>query len=84
LSGGDAERADAIADETVEDYAERRQIQMSNPRRNTTMARKTAADDRAELKDLREQVRDLEEENESLQEQLEQVAAIVGPSEDND
>jgi hypothetical protein len=47
------------------------------------MARKTAADDRAELKDLREQVRDLEEENESLQEQLDQVAAIVGPSEDD-
>lgn len=81
---GDADRADEIASESLEDYAERRHIQLSNPRREPTMARKTVADYRAELKELKEQVRDLEDENESLQGQLDQVADIVGGEDEDD
>jgi hypothetical protein len=80
---GDADRADEIASESLEDYAERRQIQLSNPRR-TFMARKTVADYRAELTELKEQVRDLEDENENLQSQLDQVADIVGGEEEEE
>jgi hypothetical protein len=35
---GDPDRADEIEDEGLEDYAERRRIALSNPRRKRTMA----------------------------------------------
>jgi polyhydroxyalkanoate synthesis regulator phasin len=78
---GDAGRAEEIASETVEDYAQRRGIELSNPRRDY-MARKKIADYREELEDLKRQVRDLEEENETLQDQLDRVGAIVSGEED--
>ena len=75
----DPGRAAEIQDESLEDYAQRRGIQISNPwnRSRTTMARKTIADYRTELGDLREQVEDLESENESLQEQLDEISSIA-------
>jgi hypothetical protein len=83
---GDADRADEIESESLEDYAQRRGIQLSNPwsRRTAMATRKTIADYRAELKDLRDQVSDLEEENESLQGQLDRVAEIVGGEEEEE
>jgi hypothetical protein len=83
---GDPDRAAEIQDESLEDYAQRRGIQLSNPwsRRTAMATRKTIADYRAELKDLRDQVSDLEEENESLQGQLDRVAEIVGGEEEEE
>ena len=83
---GDPDRAAEIQDESLEDYAQRRGIQLSNPwsRRTAMATRKTSADYRAELKDLRDQVSDLEEENESLQGQLDRVAEIVGGEEEEE
>jgi hypothetical protein len=49
-----------IQDESLEEYAQRRGIQISNPwnRSRTTLTRKTIAEYRAELEDLRQQVED--------------------------
>jgi hypothetical protein len=81
----DGDRADEIEAEDLEDYAERKGIQLSTPGRGERMARKTVTDYRAELKELKEQVRGgLEKENESLQDQLDQVADIVGGEEEED
>jgi hypothetical protein len=77
---GDQDRADEIADESVEDYAERRKIQITNPskRRNAIMARtKTKAE-------LEAEVADLQDENQELQDQLDTIADIVAPPEDED
>lgn len=67
---GDPERADEIEDESLEDYAERRKIQIVNPteRGNRTMATK---------QELEEQIQELEEENQELQDRLDAVADLV-------
>src|SRR5262245_57858542 len=52
----DAGRAEEIASESLEDYAQRRGIELLNPRRDGVMARKTVAAYREELEDLRGQV----------------------------
>lgn len=70
----DDERADEIADESLEDYAERRKIKLLNPR-GEPMATK---------QELLDQIRELEEENETLQSQLDEVADIVAPPEEEE
>lgn len=70
----DPERADEIADESLEHYAERRKIQMVNPRRER-MATK---------EELKDRIRELEEENDDLQDQLDKIADIAAPIEDDD
>ena len=73
---GDPERADKIADESVEDYAEQRKIQIINLRRRTeSMATK---------QELENQIRELEEENEELQSRLDEVLDIVAPPEEEE
>lgn len=74
---GDPERAGEIAEESLEDYAERRKIQLTNTgkRRCSSMATK---------KELQDQIADLEDENQQLQDQLSAIADIVGPSEDEE
>ena len=74
---GDSDRADEIADESLEDYAERRKIQLTNPRkrRGSSMASK---------KDLQDQIADLQDENQQLQDQLDAVADIVSPDDSDD
>ncbi len=79
---GDPERAEEIAEESLEDYAARRKIQILNPSRRATMARKTIEDYRAEVADLKDEIGELEEENESLQDQLDQIADIAAPEEE--
>jgi len=77
---GDPERAGEIADERLDDYAERRKIQIANPakRRMAIMARgKTKAQLEAEIEEL-------QAENQELQDQLDAVADIVNPDEDDD
>ena len=75
----DPDRAEEIEDESLEDYAERRGIQITNSgkRRNAIMAQgKTKADLEAEISDL-------QDENQELQDQLDAIADIVG-GEDGD
>jgi acyl carrier protein phosphodiesterase len=73
----DPDRADEIESEPLEDYAERRRIQILNPRVN--MARRTPTKE-----ELQDRIRDLEEENETLQDQLDSVADIVAPVEEDE
>jgi hypothetical protein len=71
----DPDRAEEIADESLDDYADRRKIQITNPtiRRIAIMPRgKTKAELEAEIADL-------QEENQELQDQLDAVADIVSP-----
>jgi len=76
----DPDRADEIESESLEDYASRRKVQLSNPlTRKSIMAKKTQT-----REELRERVRELEEENESLQDQLDSIADIVAPAEGED
>ena len=72
---GDDDRADEIEDESLEDYAERRKIEIINPRRSNTMPSN---------KELQERIQELEDENEELRDQVDAVADIVAPEEDDD
>jgi hypothetical protein len=77
---GDPDRADDIAEESLEDYAERRKIQITNPskRKNAIMATtKSKAELEAENADLRD-------ENEDLKDQLDAIADIVAPEDEGD
>ncbi len=76
----DPDRADEIEDESLEDYAARRRIEIvDNPRRrrNAMPKRRTVADLEAEIEELRE-------ENEGLQDQLDAVADIVAPEDEEE
>ena len=80
----DPDRADEIERESLEDYAARRKIQMSNPERKFIMARprKTIEEYKAEVDDLKDQVSELEEENEALAGQLDEIQEILEPEEE--
>jgi hypothetical protein len=66
---GDPDRAAEIEDESLEDYAERRKITLTNPSKgNRGMATK---------RDLEQQVKELEDENQELQDRLDAVADLV-------
>lgn len=80
---GDPERAAEIRDESLEDYAERRKFEITNPQRRATMA-KTVQDYRDEIADLKDQIDDLEGANEALQGQLDDIADIVVPEDEGD
>jgi hypothetical protein len=75
----DDDRADEIEDESVEDYATRRKIQLVNPKGGKVMATRTAT-----REELKERVAELEAENESLQDQLDAIADIVVPAEEEE
>lgn len=81
---GDAERASEIEDESLDDYAARRHLQLSNPERRHIVPRKTVDDYRAEIAELKEEVKELEGENEDLQEQLDQITDIVAPESEDE
>jgi hypothetical protein len=76
---GDSDRADEIEDESLEDYAVRRRIQLLNPRGGRVMAKRTET-----REELKERVAELEAENESLQDQLDAIADIVVPAEEEE
>jgi len=73
---GDSQRAIEIEDESLDDYAARGRIELSNPGRERMhpMPRKTVDDYRAEIDELKSDIQELEEENEGLQGQLDQIA----------
>ena len=73
----DADRADEIEDESLEDYAERRHIQMVNPKGVRKMAIRTR-------RELLERIEELEEENENLQSRLDEISDIVGDEEEEE
>jgi hypothetical protein len=77
---GNSERAEEIAAESLEHYAPRRKIQITNPskRRNAIMARGKS---KAELE---AEVADLQDENQELQDQLDTIADIVAPPDEED
>src|SRR3990172_11516561 len=66
----DDDRADEIEDESLEDYAERRHIQIVNPKG----ARKMPVQTRRELI---ERIKELEEENENLQDRLQEISDLA-------
>jgi hypothetical protein len=78
---GDSERADEIRAESIEDYAERRKFEITNPQRRAIMA-KTVQDYRDEIADLKDQIGDLEDSNEALQGQLDDISDIVSPEDE--
>ena len=77
---GDLDKAEEIAEENLEDYAQRRKIQLLNPfmRRNAIMA---TTKSKAELE---AEIADLKDENEELQDQLDAIADIVAPEDEED
>ncbi|MBZ5514851.1 MAG: hypothetical protein LAN62_08405 [Acidobacteriia bacterium] len=74
---GDVDRADEIDDESLQEYAERRHIQVVNPKGVRKMPVQTR-------RELVERIKELEEENESLQDRLEEIADLAGESEEED
>jgi hypothetical protein len=77
---GDPDRADEIAAESLDDYAERRKIALINSfkRRNAVMPKTTQT-----KADLEAQIADLQDENQDLQDQLDAIADIVAPADDD-
>jgi hypothetical protein len=76
---GDTDRAEEIAEESLEDYAERRHIKLisSSRRRNGIMASaKTKVD-------LEQEIADLQDENQELSDQLDAIADIVSTDDDD-
>jgi len=72
---GDPDRARDIEGESLEEYAERRRITLTNPKGVRRMAIQTR-------KELLERIEELEGENEELQSQLDEIADIVAPPEE--
>jgi len=74
---GDSDRAEEIEDESLEDYAARRKIAITNPhgKRASTMATK---------RELEETIRELEQENSDLQDQIDAIADIVSEGDDEE
>lgn len=73
---GDDDRAEEIAEESLEDYAKRRKITITNRgRRMTIMATK---------REMEAHIQELEEENQELQDQLDAIADIVSPEEEEE
>lgn len=76
----DPDRAEEIEDESLDDYAIRRGIQILNPR-----TRKMAIAKRVQSRqELQDRISELEEENETLQDQLDQITDIVAPMENEE
>ena len=74
---GDPERASEIEDEGLEDYAERRRIELINPtKRSANMA---GSGNGPTKQDLLDEIDQLQQENQDLQDQLDAIADIVAP-----
>jgi hypothetical protein len=74
---GDPDRAEEIEDESIENYAERRHIQIVNPKGPRKMAVQTR-------RELLERIKELEDENESLQDRLQEISDLASDEEDDD
>ena len=76
---GDDDRADEIADETVEDYAGRKRLVINSGRTRTTMANGNPS-----KQDLLDQVADLQDENDALQAQLDAIQDVLSGADGDD
>jgi len=76
----DPDRADEIADESLEDYAARRKIQITNPSKRGKAIMATTKS-KAELE---AEIDDLKDENAELQDQLDTIADIVAPADEDE
>ncbi len=85
---GDPERAAEIEDESLEDYAARRKIEILNPHGGTMsrvrVANPGAAADMPSRLELTRRIRELEDENDELQDRLDQVADLAEAPEDDE
>jgi hypothetical protein len=77
---GDDDRADEVAAETVEDYADRRHFDIADDpqRRNPNMANGQTK------QELLDQIADLQDDNSALQNQLDAISNILGGDDDTD
>jgi hypothetical protein len=73
----DSDRADEIENQSIEDYAARRHIQIHNPKGAKPVAVPTR-------KEMYDRIKELENENEDLQSQLDEIADIVTPEEEEE
>lgn len=73
----DDELADQIEEESLEEYAEKRHIKLSNPKGVRTMPVRTR-------RELLDRIQELEEQNEELQEKVDSIAEIVGEEEEEE
>src|SRR5437773_7861273 len=73
----DPGRAEEIEDEPLEDYAQRRHIQIVNPKGGRKMPVPTR-------RELMERIEELEEDNENLQSRLDEISDIVGDEEEEE
>ena len=73
----DDDRADEIEDESLDEYAERRHIKLTNPKGARKMPIKTR-------RELLDRITELEEQNEELQEKVDSIAEIVGDEEEGE
>lgn len=74
----DDELADTIEDESLEEYAEKRHIKISNPNRGVKyMAVPTR-------RELNERIKELEAENEDLQDRLDQISDLAGEEDEGE
>jgi uncharacterized protein YceH (UPF0502 family) len=71
----DPERAAEIEDESLEDYAARKRIQIQNPVRRLRMASK---------RELEQQVEELEEEVDALNDRLDEITDLAAPEEEEE
>ena len=67
---GDPDRAEEIEDESLEKYAERRHVQVVNPKGVRKMPVQTR-------RELIERIKELEDENESLQDRLQEISDLA-------
>lgn len=73
----DDELADQIEDESLDEYAQKRHIKLSNPKGVRKMAIRTR-------RELLDRIQELEEQNEELQEKVDSIAEIVGDEAEDD
>ena len=76
---GDDERADEVDDESPEDYAERKRIEINPIKRTNAMAR--TAKTKAELE---AEIRELQDENDDLQERLDAIADLTADEDEDE
>jgi len=73
----DDELADQIEEESLEDYAQKRHIKLSNPKGVRKMPVRTR-------RELLDRITELEEQNEELQGQLDEIKEIIGDEEEEE
>jgi hypothetical protein len=75
----DDSRADEIADESVEDFADRKKYVISNPRKVSIMANGNGQT----KQDLLDQISDLQDENDALSAQLDAIQDVLSGVDDD-